>query len=350
MYRETMKILWIIHSYPPVLNAGAEMYTHNLNKALIKNGHEVIVLLPEKHFEYSHKAMTYEGVRISLNTKTKATRYYIEWADVVCTYLDFSKIAIDYVNGYKPVVWFAHNTFYDEYTFISNANVHVVYNSEAALEMSPLKNDCCVLRPLITIKKSTTDPINQKYATLINHCHIKGGDLFASVAKRMTTHNFMAVTGGYAEQIQQPLHVKVMPHTNNISEIYNKTRILLQPSRYESWGMVASEAIINEIPVICSPCFGLKENMGSAAIYCDIEKPEQWEKAIRLLDNDMIYRRQQEKCRIRAKELLDQNESDLILFESFLRNIHKTTHNHSNENTTHFISTEEQEISCSVSE
>ena len=339
-----MKILWIIHSYPPVLNAGAEMYTHNLNKELIKNGHEVIVLLPEKHFEYTHKAMTYEGVRIDLNPKTKATRLYIEWADVVSTYLDFSKIAIEYVNGYRPIVWFAHNTFYDDYKFISNPNVYVVYNSDAAKSLSPLKNDSCVLRPLITIEKSTTDPINQKYITIINHCNIKGGDLFASVAKRMVTHNFLAVTGGYSEQIEQPVHVKVMPHTDKISEIYNQTRILVQPSRYESWGMVASEAIINDIPVICTPCFGLMENLKDAAIYCDIDKPEQWQKAIRLLDNETIYRRQQEKCRIRATELIEQNESDLKSFESFLKNIYK------NENHAHVITTEKQEVSGRVSE
>lgn len=314
-----MKLLWLIHGYLPILNAGAETYTHNLNKYLISQGHEVIVLLPKKHSTYVNKAMTYEGVRICINNNTKETGIYAEWADIVLSHLDYSKTTIDYINKYRPIVWVAHNTFYDNYKYINgNKNVSIIFNTLKAKELCPFDNKSIVLRPPITIEKTTTDPINNKYITLINLNELKGGNILKELASKMPTHSFMGVTGGYNEQIKQPDYVKVMPHTNKISDIYNETRVIIMPSSYESFGMVASEAMVNGIPVISTDCFGLVENLESAGIFCKRDKINDWIKAINLLDNEFIYRRKQDQCLKRADELKNINKIELKNTMDFL--------------------------------
>jgi len=47
-----MRVLQVVHDYLPRHRAGAEIYTHQLSKALIRRGHEVVVL----HAEYDREA------------------------------------------------------------------------------------------------------------------------------------------------------------------------------------------------------------------------------------------------------------------------------------------------------
>ena len=41
-----MKVLNLIHAYPPLHHAGAEWMLHEMNKFLVEQGHTVDVLLP----------------------------------------------------------------------------------------------------------------------------------------------------------------------------------------------------------------------------------------------------------------------------------------------------------------
>lgn len=58
-------------------------------------------------------------------------------------------------------------------------------------------------------------------------------------------------------------NVRVLQHTRDMGSVYAQTAVLLAPSLcLESWGRVASEALLNGIPVLCSSLGGLPEAAG----------------------------------------------------------------------------------------
>ena len=59
----------------------------------------------------------------------------------------------------------------------------------------------------------------------------------------------------------------IRPATFNVKEIYETARVLLAPSLwYESWGRVATEAVMNGIPVLASTSGGLPEAVAGGGI------------------------------------------------------------------------------------
>ena len=60
-------------------------------------------------------------------------------------------------------------------------------------------------------------------------------------------------------------NVDVGEHSDHMAEVYAVTRVLLVPSLdFESWGRVATEAVLNGIPVLCSDSGGLAEASAAA--------------------------------------------------------------------------------------
>tara|TARA_R110002126_G_scaffold213500_2_gene359976 strand:+ start:382 stop:1359 length:978 start_codon:yes stop_codon:yes gene_type:complete len=309
-----MKLLWIIQEYITRVKAGAEQYTHNLNKYLISKGHEVIVLVPDNYEE-----TTYEGVKICTTNVKDVRDSLVEWSEIILTHLGYTELTLNYINTYRPVIYVSHNTLYEDLKFLEGReNVSIIYNSQTSKSISPFTNNAMVLTPPQILKRTVEDANKNRYITLINYSKKKGGELLKKLSEAMPTHKFMAVGGGYDEQIKQPECVLIRQNTKDISKIYEESRIVLMPSEYESWGMVGSEAMTNGIPVIASDCFGLKENLGSAGIFCELEV-EQWMKAIKLLDNPLIYKRKQEQALMRANELMEQNERELKEAEIFIQ-------------------------------
>ena len=309
-----MKILWIIQEYITQVKAGAEQYAHNLNKYLISKGHEIMVLVP-----YGYKQCIYDGVKVTVTDLKSERDSFVEWCDVVFTHLGYTELTLNYINEYRPIIYISHNTLYEDLTFLEGReNVSIIYNSKISKSISPFTNNAMILTPPQTLKRTVDDASKNRYITLINYSKKKGGELLKKIALAMPTHKFMAVGGGYDEQIKQPECVLLRQNTKDISKIYEESRIILMPSEYESWGMVGSEALTNGIPVIASECFGLKENLASAGIFCELEL-EQWIKAIKLLDNPEIYKRKQEQALKRANELKEQNEMELNDVEIFVQ-------------------------------
>jgi glycosyltransferase involved in cell wall biosynthesis len=99
--------------------------------------------------------------------------------------------------------------------------------------------------------------------------------------------------------------VDVLPHLPNSAmreQVWARTRVLLVPSGYESWGRVASEAICSGIPVIAQPTAGLRENLGQAGIFIDRSDVDGWVAAIRDLQDPDIYAQASDRARARAAE------------------------------------------------
>lgn len=105
--------------------------------------------------------------------------------------------------------------------------------------------------------------------TLVNLTEDKGVRLFYELAKRNPGIRFLGVRGGYGEQLIADLpNVTILPPQDDMRRVWAATRVLLVPSRHESWGMVAVEAMMAGLPVIAAKGEGLEgltECMGPKA-------------------------------------------------------------------------------------
>jgi glycosyltransferase involved in cell wall biosynthesis len=85
--------------------------------------------------------------------------------------------------------------------------------------------------------------------------------------------------------------------------VYAQTSVILAPSRYESWGRVPLEAAVSGIPTIAHPTRGLRESLGTAALFADRDSPDEWERSVRLLEDQRVFSSVSETARRRALAL-----------------------------------------------
>lgn len=324
-----LRIAWCIHLYPPYHNCGSEAVAHAVNRFLISKGHQVRVILMQAGMHNIQVPYSYEGVEI-IGPPTQITGY--QWADVLLTHLDFTQHTIQIgLCAERPVVNFIHNSH--PYQSIENAfkDNYCVYNSQWIADKLKYKHPSMVFMPPCDWRQYDVggDPYDREYITLINLDENKGGLILKRLAQAMPDRKFLAVRGSYSEPaeigqvVDQPANVTVVPNSPDILSIYRQTRILLMPSRYESWGRTATEAMCNGIPVICTPTPGLKENCGEAGIYLPergpIDRDQKTGKvyshdgdtydiepliaAIKKLDNKKTYAKQSDACRDRSRDL-----------------------------------------------
>ena len=141
--------------------------------------------------------------------------------------------------------------------------------------------------------------------TMVNANALKGLPLFLELARRFPSRKFLAVRP-YYNVIQVPENIPNIEWMNiqdDIRTVLAKTRILLAPSLYESWGRVAFEAMYNGIPVLHSKPMdrsspharpsgsteGMQEWIAGTQLECDYGTIEHWIQAIQLLDEPVEY-------------------------------------------------------------
>lgn len=323
-----MRLLWSIHLYPPKHNCGAEYVAHNVNRYMLRQGNDVRVML---HYGEVH-AYEYEGVdvRKSGNLDTYG------WGEVLLTHLDYSQHTTHMGKFAKrPVIHFVHNDSVYDCIINAERKQYVVYNSKWIKDKLNYNTDSMVLYPPCPMAeyKVTTQPGKGEFITMLNINENKGGYLLYRLAKAMPERRFLGVKGSYdeggnhpatiVEMLSQLPNVVLKDHTPNVKEFYKNTRILLALSRYESWGRVATEALMNGIPVIACPTEGLKENLDFAGLFVPARGELTIDKRtgeiinhdgftyeiapvmghIVNLDNPKRYEQQSYKCSHRANEL-----------------------------------------------
>ena len=129
-------------------------------------------------------------------------------------------------------------------------------------------------------------------------------------------------------------NITIRPATYEVKDIYKLTGVLLAPSLwYESWGRVATEAVMNGIPVLASSSGGLPEAVAGGGIILDAPKecagdrnnwlalPSEescrpWADALYKLYDERMSAYWQEKCKRAA-----QTNSPLACAEKLLRAI-----------------------------
>lgn len=318
-----MRVLALVHAYAPHRSAGAETHLHAMLAALADRGHQVDVSLSRQH------GTPYEldGVRVATATLDPKRDLWGNWhprPDLLVTHLENSPraMALGRLNQ-VPVAVVVHNGLPQTFDPIrapwARADL-VVANSEwlaAHTEAEVPGARVEVVRPIADPAVYATVPGD--LVTLVNlrrtaftpestNSHTKGGELFAELVARMPDTGFLGVTGAYGVQQELAGHhnaevVGHVPHHRMVADVYARTRILLMPSSYESWGRVASEAMCSGIPVVAHPTVGLRECLGSAGIFVDRQDVAGWTRALRELAHPARWSQASARSTARAEEL-----------------------------------------------
>jgi glycosyltransferase involved in cell wall biosynthesis len=268
-----MRILWSIHLYPPGHNCGAEYVAHHVNKYLISQGHEVRVLL----LQYNGAPYIFDGVEVMAYPKHDHIGVY-QWADIICTHLDYTLHTINIASiAKRPVFHFIHNSF--KYSEIVEARdpQYIVYNSYWIAKKLAYSHKSTVLQPPCPEEyyRILGNPFGNKYITLSNLDENKGGEILYKLAQVLPHRQFLGIVGSYdwggiqpqtVDKLKTLPNVTIMPHSSDPRQIYQQTKIMLMLSRYESWGRVVTEAMLNGIPVIHTCTDGVFENIQLAGL------------------------------------------------------------------------------------
>jgi glycosyltransferase involved in cell wall biosynthesis len=302
-----MRVLALYHAYPPKHGAGAEWDAHTLLRALVEAGHHVDVQLST-----SEKVTAdYElgGVNVHAHRDKHDPFRWLNEADVIVTHLENTpRATILGEQSRIPVIHRLHNTFDATKRWLKAPGATLgVANSEWMAEehRKESRAPVIVVRPYVRTEDYVTKP--GRKVTLVNLFENKGGAQFWRIAEAMPDVEFLAVRGGYGEQVMPdviPDNVTVIDNTANMrDDVYAQTKILLMPSEYESWGRVGIEAMASGIPVVAHPTAGLTESLGSAGTFVNRDEIEGWVKAIRSLRSPKNYAAASRSAKARVEEL-----------------------------------------------
>jgi hypothetical protein len=168
-------------------------------------------------------------------------------------------------------------------------------------------------------------PDTGESVTMVNLQENKGVGTFERVAARMAETPFLAVIGTHGPQdltLDRYANIEIHPVTQDMREVWARTKVVLMPSGYESFGMVAAEACVSGIPVIAHPTPGLVECLGFAGIFVDREDTEGYERVLSLLLTDRgAYEEHSAKAALRAAQLVTQTEQELSQFVNEIRKL-----------------------------
>lgn len=296
-----MKILAYVHGYFPNHNAGAEAMLHQILIDLKNKGHEVKVLTGDPGAE------EYEGIPL-YEIHGKQETALLQWCDVIFTHLDKTRFAVQHSKRHKKyIVHLVHNDKQLPYNKVidSASATLAIANSDWIRKTIRRGITSTVVYPP-TIPERYSVESSREYITLINMNEAKGGKMFWQLARILPEYNFLGVRGAYGHQVgyEKDLpNVTILENTPDIQEVYTKSRIVLMPSFYESWGRVAMEASCSGIPVIAAPTPGLKESLDYAGIFAEPDDVAGWVEAIRSLDNKKTYDKYSKLTKKRAKEV-----------------------------------------------
>ncbi len=316
-----MKILALVHGYPPLHNAGAEWMLHEMLLDLKNKGHSVEVFTPETI------AYSFEGIEVRNDIWTDTKKAVLS-CDLIIGHLHGAGRALNICEYFKkPFIQIIHNT--NDYGILRVKHkeakkeqwVYAIYNSLYTKSEMKYPNPAIVVHPPVDQSRYKIARKGKKL-TLINLFDRKGGLFFIELAKLMPDREFLGIEGDYGRQEKCLLpNVTYMANTPDIKKIYSQTRILLMPSQYESYGRTGIEAMCSGIPVIAAPTPGLKESLGNAGIFCQLDSLMKWTDAIKRLDDPEEYKEASKKCFTRVKEIEKGIKKELNNLEIFFSEI-----------------------------
>lgn len=269
-----MKIAAVVPLYPPASRVGAWLATHEFLAHLVRQGHRVQV---RRKLGGKHPGYTLDGVEVI------GPNDNLEPADVLISHATGQDAAVAFAKEHRiPHVRFVHGPGSD---LPIGADV-VVVSSQAAADQ--FNGEAVVCRPPTWPEAHRGE--RGSAVTLVNLSRAKGVNTAWKAAERLPDVEFLGVRGGYGSQ-QKPRakNFTTIDTQRDMRAVWSRTRVLLMPSKSETWGMVGVEAMCSGIPVIAHPSPGLIESLGDAGIFVDRDDIAGWVQAITALQDPDRY-------------------------------------------------------------
>lgn len=338
-----MKVLVFANKMPDL--CGAFLHDIDLATELQKRGHQIVLLtirIPGEGYNGGH----YRGFRFLHYT---AASSFLDTSDVwICPHAPIlPEVRKINSRGYnRPIVATCHydgnynmirgngGTGWAEMLLFINGIMEVNYRKNI-VPWPPQIRTTAAIRPLMHRSKiEITEPFQGDAITLVNANQNKGVHQFLEMAKRMPERRFLGVIPYYGELRLPPSpgNVEWVPFNDDIRTILKRTRILLVPSYYESFGRIAVEAMLNRIPVLYSlpnansiypggSTEGLHEWISPVGVGVNRENIDDWVSAVRSLDDNEVYHTKSEASRNHVESMNIFSEATRIaeMVEGFSR-------------------------------
>jgi glycosyltransferase involved in cell wall biosynthesis len=338
-----MKVLFFANKMPDL--CGAFLHDIDLAIELQKRGHQV-TFLTIKIPKEGYNGGSYRGFRFMHYT---AASSFLDSSEVwICPHSPILPEVRKLNNrGYnRPIIATCHfdgnynairgnsSTNWSEMMCFINKIMETNYRKNITPWPSQIRRTETI-RPLMHRDKiEITEPFRGDCITLVNANQNKGVHQFLELAKKMPTRKFLGVLPYYGELNVPPSpgNVEWVKFDDDIRNVLKRTRILLVPSYYESFGRIAVEAMLNRIPVLYSTpnknsvypggsTEGLDEWIQPVGVSCNRDIPDEWIQAIEYLDDEVVYSRKAEESREHVESMNIFSEATRIagLVEDFAR-------------------------------
>ena len=310
-----MRVAALVHFSMPFRNAGSETVLHELMRAVVDAGHEAVVVCTHQNSEQMWRGTEPEteldGVRVvRVRNQIIGGQKVARWKpDVILTHHQHATHAIKVARSCNArSVLTVHNDMDVNARPLRHRPDLVIFNSEwvrESLSRFGTPTESLVFHPPLTPDRhhvaATGDAV-----TLVNLNADKGANLFYTLAAAEPSRQFIGVVGGHGPQIirRNLPNVTIMEHGPDMKRVWERTRVVVMPSVYESYGLVAVEAGLNGIPTIAHPTPGLLENLGSGGLFADRDSVAEWQHHLNLLDDQFAYGEASEYAQQRADDAL----------------------------------------------
>ena len=334
-----MKLTALIHLFPPEHCAGSETTLHAALRAMVKRGHQVRVICANSRTA-PYEIDGISVVRPPRRGQQSWLEHYVAGSDLLVTHLDLTNQAMMLAMTTRiPLVHFVHNDAqmmcWRVDARVPYKNALTVYNSHWLAARPSSYNGLTMpaewLAPSVVVhpvvEREHYECERGTKITLVNPTPGKGVETFKALARLMPDSEFLAVEGGYGEQmilapdaprkggaIPAAGNIEWMAHTPDIRHVFRKTKVLLMPSEYESYGRVGIEAACAGIPTVAHPTLGLQEAFGpTAGIFIDRNDVAAWFNEVsRLMADDFYYHERSQIALELARSIEPEQEFDRL--------------------------------------
>jgi glycosyltransferase involved in cell wall biosynthesis len=286
-------VAWV-HGLYPHLRAGSETMLADMLEALAEAGHDVHAVADSTVPADGATSWEYSGVHCWREHHTQAAELVTMLEpDIIVSHHHIGLEALPLAKRLGvAAAAILHNDFKWSTAMVNMRPDLIVYNTHWLRRKLGSRGAASIIvhPPLHADRYAlAAPPPDDGAVTIINLDKNKGPDVFYAVARAMPERRFLAVRGAYGRQDERDGYpnVEFMDTTEDVrGDIWARSRVVLAPSRYESYGRGVVEACAAGLPVVATATAGLRESLGYGGTFASRGNPAEWVRHVRRLTTD----------------------------------------------------------------